>query len=131
MVSDEEFLNASCCSSLKSINYYYCFSKLWSDGEILSWDFLSKWYSEDGCSELMVSTSFWMGPDEKLFKLSWCPSLNSINSSSCFSKLWSYGEILAWDFLVLIHLFWMCYDENIFEFSFRCYLICCRLSLIF
>ena len=52
------------CYLLNSINSSSCFSKLWLDGEILAWNLLSKWTAEDGCSELIVSTSFWMGPDE-------------------------------------------------------------------
>ena len=69
-----------------------------------------------------------MGPDEDFLNASWCSSLNYINYSSCFSKLWSDGEVLAWNFLSLITLFWMCFDENMFGFSFRSYLICFRLS---
>ena len=45
-----------------------------------------------------------------------------------FSKLWSYGEILTWDFLRVITIFWICSGENMFAFSFRSSLICFRLS---
>ena len=128
MGPDENFLNSSWCSSLESINYSSCFSKLWSDGEILSWNFLSKLSSEYGCSELTVSTSFWMSSDENFLNSSWCSSLNSINSSSYFLKLWSDGENLTWNFLRLITSFWMCSDENMLDFNFRSSLICCRLS---
>ena len=86
MGPDKNFFNSSWCSSLKSINYSSCFSKLWSNGESLAWNSLSKWYVEDGSSKVRVSTSFWMGPGENCLDLSWCSSLNSIYSSSCFSN---------------------------------------------
>ena len=50
----------------------------------------------------MFRTSFWMVPNENFLYSSWCSSLNSINSSSYFCKLWLDGEILAWNFLRLI-----------------------------
>ena len=127
MGPDKNFLNSSWCSSLKYIYYYSCFSKLWSSGENLARNFHSNLSSEDGCSELMVITSFWMGPDENFLNSSWCSSLNSINYSSCFSKLWSDGKILACNFLRVITLFWICYGENMFYFYFRSSLIFCRM----
>ena len=138
MASDEYFLNTLCHFSLNSwifinvsthfsngVNYSSCCSKLWLDGEILLWGFLSKWSSEYGCSELMVSTSFLMSTDEKFPNSSWCSSFKSINYSSCFSKNWSDGEILACNFLSkwsvedgcsevrVSNSFWMGPDENI------------------
>ena len=69
---------------MDSINSYSCFSRLCLYGEILAWNFLSKLFAEDGCSEVKVRNSFWMGPDEKMINSSWSSSLNSINSPSCF-----------------------------------------------
>ena len=138
MGPDENFPNSSWCFPLNSINSSSCFSKIWSGGEILAWNFLSKWSSKDGCSEVMVSTSFWMCTYENLFNSSWCFPFNSINSSSCFFKLWPDGEILDWDFLwkwsaedgfsevIVSTTFWMCSYENIFDISFRHYLRCFR-----
>ena len=94
----------------------------------MAWKSLPKLSSEDGCSELMVSTWFYMCSDENFIKSSWCSSLNSINSSYFFSKLWYDGEILAWNFLRLITLFWMCSVYNMFDFSVRSSTIGCRLS---
>ena len=71
------------------VNYSSGFSIIFSDGEILAWNFLSKLFAEDGCSEVKVRNSFWMGPDENFIMSSWCYSLDSINSSSYFSKLLS------------------------------------------
>ena len=76
---------------LEIYQLFFLFSKLWSYEEILACNFLSKWSSQDECSELMASTSFWMGLDKNFFNSSWCSSLNYINSSPCFSKIWSGG----------------------------------------
>ena len=58
--SDENLFGSIFFSPLNSINYSSGCSKLWLDVEILSWNFLSKLYSEYGCSEVIVSTSFGM-----------------------------------------------------------------------
>ena len=117
--------------SLELYQFFFLFSNFWSDGEILAWVFLSKWSWEDGYSELIVSTLFWMGPNENFLNLSWYPPLNFINYSSCFSKLWSDEKILAWDFIskwssedgcseVIVNTpFWKCSDGN------RFYYMCC------
>ena len=104
MGPDEDFLNTSWYFTLNSLifinyfsylsnwfNYYSSCSNLWLYGEILSWNFLSKWTVEAGCSEVRVSNSFWMSPDENFLNSSWCSSLNYINSSSYSSKPWQYG----------------------------------------
>ena len=36
--------------------FFFLFFKLWSDREILAWNYLSKWSAEDGCSAVRVST---------------------------------------------------------------------------
>ena len=89
---------------------------------------------------MTVSTPFLMGPDESFLSSSWCFYLNFINSFSWFSKLLSDREISACNFLsnwlsedrfslvIVSTLFSMCSDENRFDFSFRCYLKCCRSS---
>ena len=134
MGSDEDFFNTSWHFPLnywvfimESINHSF-FSGLLSDGEILAYNFLSKLYEEDGVSEVRVITFFWMYPDKNFINSSLCFSLNYINYSSWFSKLWSYGENLYWDFLSewsiedeslevrLSTLFWMCYYDNMFYF---------------
>ena len=46
-------------------------------------------------------------------------------------NIWRDGEILALSFLRVITLFWMCYDDNMFDFSFWFSIICCRLSPFF
>ena len=45
-----------------------------------------------------------------------------------FFKIWSDGEVLAWNFLRAITLSWMCSDDNMFDLSFRSSLICYKLS---
>ena len=54
----------TCCFTLNSINDSFGVSKLWSDGKILALDFVSKWSSENGGSEVIASTSFWMSFDK-------------------------------------------------------------------
>ena len=81
---------------LELYKFFFLFLKVWSDGEILAWDLVSKWYSEDGCSEVIVITSFSIFSYENMFYSMCCFSLNSINSSSCFYKLWSYLSNMAW-----------------------------------
>ena len=46
------------------VNYSSSCSKIWLYREILSWDFLSNWSAGYVCSEVRVSTSFWMSTDE-------------------------------------------------------------------
>ena len=123
MGPEDNFINSSWCSSLKSINSSYLFSRLCSYVEISAWNFLSKQFSEYRCSELMLSTSFWMGPDENFLNSSWCFAYNHFLIGGC-SKLWywSYVEIWALNFL------WNYSDENMFDFLIRSYIICVRLS---
>ena len=45
-----------------------------------------------------------------------------------FFKLWSDGEITAWDSMRVITNVLMCSDENMFDFSFRFYLVWFRIS---
>ena len=127
MCSDDNLFGLIFCSTLNSINYYSICSKTLLYGEILSWNLLSKWYSEDGCSEVILNTSFWMGTDEIFLKSSCCFPLKSINYYSWFSKKLSDGEILACNFLskwssehwcsevILDTSFWMCFDYNMFD----------------
>ena len=85
--SDENFYGSICCFPFNSINYSSFFPKIWSDGESIAWGLLSKLSSEDGCSEVRVSTSFSICYDENMFNYVCCFSLNFINSSSFFQKL--------------------------------------------
>ena len=62
MCSDENIVGYICCSTLNSISYSSGFSNPWLYGEIFSWDLLSNWSSEDGCSEVIVGTQFWKIP---------------------------------------------------------------------
>ena len=94
--SDKKLFGPICCFSLNSIHYSSCFSNFWSNGETSAWNLVSKWYSEDGVSEVRVSTSFSIFYNEKCFGYIFCYPLNTINYSSWFSKPWSDGEILDW-----------------------------------
>ena len=129
MCPDESCFGSICCFPLNYIKYFSRFSKLLSDGEIFDWKLLSKWYSEYGCSEVIVSTSFSMGPYENFLISSYFPSLKFINSSSSFLILWSDGEILACNFLsklssedlcsevIVSTSCWMGPDENFLDSS--------------
>ena len=105
---------------LEICQFFLFLLKIWSDGEMLAWDFLSKWYSKDVCSELILSTSFLMCYDENIFHSVCCFPLKSINSSSGCSKHLLDGKRLAWSLLskwdsedgcsevILSTSFWMC-----------------------
>ena len=111
MGNDENPLNSSWCYCLSSINYSSSLSRLCSDGEILSCNFLSKWSSEYRCSEVKVRTSLWMGNDENCLNSSWCSYLRYINYSSGLSILCSDAEIFYWNFLSKWWSTMVCLDE--------------------
>ena len=66
MCYNEEFLGSIYRFLLNYINYYSCFSKLWSNEEILACNLVPKWSSEDVCSEVRVSISFLICFDDNL-----------------------------------------------------------------
>ena len=116
-----------CCFTLKDINDNCCCSKIRSDLSNLAWSLVSKWPSEGEVSEARVSNSFSICSDEKWFGYICCFTLSSINSSSCFYKLWSDGEILDWNLVSkwssedggsearVNTSFLMCSDEIVFD----------------
>ena len=70
-----------CCFTLKYISCYCCCSKIWSYLSGLDWILVSKLSSEDGCSEVRLSTSFSMCYDENMFNYMYYLPLNSTNYS--------------------------------------------------
>ena len=81
----------------------------------MAYNFLSKWYSEYGCSEVIVSTSFWMFSDDNMFDLSFRSSPICFIISSCILKILSavYRDTLSVldneSIMILCCLLWYVY----------------------
>ena len=98
------------CFNLNSINYCFCCLKIWSNLEKLAWSLVLKWYSEDGVSEVRVTTSYPIVSDDNLFDVSFRYSL------ICFSycAVVIMGAVVDRVFyLILTSSFKMILDENV------------------
>ena len=71
---------------LEIYQFFFFFSKVWSVGEILAWDLISKWYTEDGCSEGILSTLFWFFTDYNMFDYSFSSYIICFKLSSYLLK---------------------------------------------
>ena len=81
-------------------------------------------------SEVIVSTSFLMCSDENLLGSIFCFPLNAINYYSSCSKIWLYGEILAWNFLSKLSSEYGCSDVRVSTSFLRVLMRTCLIPVV-